>query len=288
VAIRLRDGETVGDFRRALADLEVDAGNLQAYDTGPDRQRLKDVYRDLIGNMEHVTQRFLIGVRPGHFYTDRYRSITQATIPPPNFWGEAHADALAWLIWLRDLADELEGASDHSPSRNDEGLMPRIDDPAAALVRVRSREASGPLDPDARTYDAFISHASEDKATVARPLYRRLKERGFAIWFDEQELHVGDSLREKVDDGLKRSRFGIVVLSPDFFRKGWPKEELDGLAARQTREGRKVILPIWHQVSIADVQSFSPMLAGKMAASTNDGLDRVAERLVRAISAART
>jgi TIR domain len=51
-----------------------------------------------------------------------------------------------------------------------------------------------------------------------------------------------------IDDGLRRSRYGVVILSPDFFRKGWPKEELDGLVTRQTSEGRKVILPVWHNV----------------------------------------
>jgi TIR domain len=84
-------------------------------------------------------------------------------------------------------------------------------------------------------YDAFISHATEDKDTVVRPLAAALVRLGFRIWLDETELHVGDSLRKSIDAGLSKSRYGIVVLSKAFFAKNWPKYELDGLVARELR-----------------------------------------------------
>jgi hypothetical protein len=34
-------------------------------------------------------------------------------------------------------------------------------------------------------YDAFICHASEDKATFVRPLAEALSARRLAIWYDE-------------------------------------------------------------------------------------------------------
>ena len=68
-------------------------------------------------------------------------------------------------------------------------------------------------------WDAFIGHASEDKDDFVRPLADGLKKRGLSVWFDECELKVGDSLRESIDRGLRRSRFGIVVISPHFFEK---------------------------------------------------------------------
>jgi len=85
-------------------------------------------------------------------------------------------------------------------------------------------------------WDVFISHASEDKAAVARPLGDILAASSITAWLDEAELKLGDSLREKIDDGLNHSQFGIVILSPNFFAKRWPKSELDGLfAVRHTR-----------------------------------------------------
>jgi hypothetical protein len=50
--------------------------------------------------------------------------------------------------------------------------------------------------------DVFISHASEDKDAVARPLAKELLRRGHSVWFDEYELVLGDSLRENIDRGL--------------------------------------------------------------------------------------
>ncbi|MGD0280986.1 MAG: toll/interleukin-1 receptor domain-containing protein, partial [Dissulfurispiraceae bacterium] len=116
-------------------------------------------------------------------------------------------------------------------------------------------------------YDAFISHATEDKARVARPLAEKLKELGFLIWYDEFTLEIGDSLRRSIDKGLVNSRYGIVILSPAFFKKEWPQYELNGLTAREI-EGKKVILPVWHNVTKNDVLKFSPALADKVAAST--------------------
>lgn len=116
-------------------------------------------------------------------------------------------------------------------------------------------------------YDAFICHASEDKNDLVRPLAESLQAMGHAIWYDEFELKVGDSLRRSIDRGLARSRFGIVVLSPSFFAKNWPQYELDGLVAKETA-GNKVILPLWHKVSKDEVIIYSPTLADRVALNT--------------------
>lgn len=119
-------------------------------------------------------------------------------------------------------------------------------------------------------YDAFISHASEDKAKVVKPLAKHLTGMGFRIWYDEFELKIGDSLRQSIDRGLATSNYGIIVLSEAFFAKNWPQYELNGLVAREM-EGRKLILPVWHGVTKADVIKYSPSLADKVAGSTDRG-----------------
>src|ERR1700753_2303469 len=127
-------------------------------------------------------------------------------------------------------------------------------------------------------WDVFVSHASEDKESVARPLSNHLAGYGLKVWLDESELHLGDSLRIKIDTGVAHSRFGIVVLSPAFFAKTWTKSELDGLVAREI-EGVKVVLPIWHNLSHEEIKRWSPILAGRLAASTQEGLSRVAAKI---------
>lgn len=121
---------------------------------------------------------------------------------------------------------------------------------------------------NSREYDFFISHASEDKDDIVRDLAEALKSNGFEVWYDEFELKVGDSLRKKIDNGLSKSRFGIVIISPSFVRKNWTEYELNGMVAREM-DGHKVILPIWHKISKDEVLKFSPSLADKMALNTS-------------------
>ena len=109
-----------------------------------------------------------------------------------------------------------------------------------------SRATATVAQPEERQWDIFICHATEDKEEIARPLAEALGARNLAVWFDERSLTVGDSLRRSIDEGLANSKFGIVILSPRFFEKHWPQQELNGLAAKEVG-GAKVILPVLAQ-----------------------------------------
>lgn len=127
-------------------------------------------------------------------------------------------------------------------------------------------------------YDVFICHASEDKESFVRTLAIKLSNKGFKVWYDDFTLLLGDSLRRKIDHGLANSRYGVVVLSKKFFEKDWPQKELDGLIARE--EGsNKVILPIWHGITKKEVRSFSPILADRLAVSSDKGIDYVVNEI---------
>jgi Domain of unknown function (DUF1883)/TIR domain len=146
----------------------------------------------------------------------------------------------------------------------------------AEFARVGTHDAQ-------REYDVFISHATEDKDNVVRPLAHALQARDVAVWYDEFELRVGDSLRRKIDAGIARSRFGIVVLSSAFFAKSWPQYELDGLVTMAI-SGKQVLLPLWHGISKDDVLLESPSLADKVAIRTADyTIDEIANEIAAVI-----
>ena len=132
-------------------------------------------------------------------------------------------------------------------------------------------------------WDVFISHASEDKERVARPLAKLLRDAGLRVWIDESELQLGDSLRRKIDEGLAGSRYGVVVLSRSFFAKEWPQRELDALSALSS-VSEHVVLPVWHGVDHQSVSQWSPMLADKIAVSTDRGMEQVALAIISVIS----
>jgi TIR domain len=137
--------------------------------------------------------------------------------------------------------------------------------------------------PARQKWDVFICHASEDKDEIARPLAEALRTRGLAVWYDEFSLKLGDSLRQSIDRGLASSRYGIVILSPHFFEKHWPQQELNGLASKEVH-GQKVIIPLWHKLGFDEVQQQSPMLADRLAARTDEGLENLVEKILDAMS----
>ena len=144
----------------------------------------------------------------------------------------------------------------------------------AKIIHSKSKKLSKPVkegtikvEKTDETWDVFISHASEDKVAIARPLKNALTEAGLKVWYDESELKIGDRLHKSIDEGIAKSGFGIVILSENFFKKDWPQRELEGLVAKEIG-GRKVILPIWHNVDAAFIRSKSLLLSGLVGIPT--------------------
>ncbi len=151
--------------------------------------------------------------------------------------------------------------------------------PTAASVPTRSAPTTTRSKKPEEEWDVFISHASEDKEAIATPLAEALRAKGLRVWYDDFSLRLGDSLRQSIDRGLARSRFGVVILSARFFEKHWPQQELNGLATREV-DGRKVILPVWHGVGFTEVRNYSVTLADRLAVQTKDGLAHVVEKIM--------
>lgn len=131
-------------------------------------------------------------------------------------------------------------------------------------------------------YDVFISHASENKETVARPLADILRRRGLSVWIDLSELRLGDSLRAHLDDAISKSRYGVVIISTEYIRKAWTSNELAAFFSLENKN-RKVILPVRHEISHAEVSLFSPMLADRLSVSTEEGIEKVALNIVNVV-----
>lgn len=143
---------------------------------------------------------------------------------------------------------------------------PSIDHGALAPVIENAAQLRG--DEGTLAYDVFVAHASDDKATVARPLASALRDAGLDVWYDEFALGFGESIRRGIDQGIAESRFGVIVLSKAFFARGWSSYELDGLVSRAAN-GQQVILPVWHGVTAEDVTRYSAPLAGRIARDTS-------------------
>ena len=166
------------------------------------------------------------------------------------------------------------------------GLMLEINDLRHELLDLKKSLDKGEEDivkSINKKYDFFISHATEDKLTIAEPLAKALIQMGANVWYDNLTLKIGDSLRESIDTGLANSRYGIVILSETYFRKFWTSKELNGLFIKQ-EDGEKVILPIWHGISKDIVKQYSPMLADMVAFKSSDySVEELADELIKII-----
>jgi hypothetical protein len=141
-----------------------------------------------------------------------------------------------------------------------------------------------PTQPQGGTRDVFISHASEDSDAIARPLADALRSAGLTVWFDEQELVLGDSLRERIEEGVAQSTLGVVILSHAFFSKRWPQHELNALYARLVGGEDNVIVPIWHHLSREELTSYAPALADILAGDSSDGTQKLTEQIQRTLA----
>ncbi len=142
---------------------------------------------------------------------------------------------------------------------------------------------------DFKDYDVFISHDFNDKDFVAK-LTKQLRDSDVKVWHADFELHVGDCLVDKIQEGLKKSRYGITVLSQNFINNfGWAKEEFESLKAKEKIEGKLLILPIWRSdVTVKDVGEYNYALSLRIALKEDDGLETIVDKLIYKISTSKS
>lgn len=254
--------------------------NFQKYDLG-NLSKGQIVKVTLKGNAANVRlldssnfQKYKRGAKHSYYGGYVKRSPYSITVPRSGKWY---------------LAIDLGGYSGKVSSSVNvlSGNLPVAEQPLSSvpsLLRDKDIPVGFGEDPITRKYDVFISHASDDKDEIVRPLANKLKDLGVNVWYDEFELKIGDSLRKKIDKGLANSRFGIVVLSKKFISKGWTNYELDGIVSKAV-SGEQVILPIWHNITKKEVLDFSPSLADKVARNTASfTVEEIAEEISNLIN----
>lgn len=131
-------------------------------------------------------------------------------------------------------------------------------------------------------YDAFISHAVEDKIPIANELCSKLENAGLKIWYSGKELGVGDSIEKTIQKGLNCSRYGIVIFSPTYLAKNWTIREFYTLLAKEIEE-HKVILPVLYNVTLDDLKNKDLLMADRFAINADKGIDFVVQKLVHEI-----
>lgn len=129
------------------------------------------------------------------------------------------------------------------------------------------------------TYDVFICHASEDKATIAIPIYDELNKLNISAFIDHVEIKWGDSLIEKINSALVKSKYVIAILSANSVDKEWPKKELNAVLAREIAEGDVKLLTLVKEEDEKIVAESLPLLRDKLYMAYTDNASEVAARV---------
>lgn len=90
--------------------------------------------------------------------------------------------------------------------------------------------------------EIFLSHSSLDKP-FARRLGNDLQKNKLKVWIDEAEINVGDSLIDKISNGIINCDFLIVLLSKSSVNSEWVKRELNIALTREINGKKIVVLP---------------------------------------------
>ena len=86
--------------------------------------------------------------------------------------------------------------------------------------------------------NVIISNNYKDKP-IARKIAKELDKYGIKVWIDESEIRLGDSLIEKIRDGLDHMDFLIALISENSVHSEWVKRELD-IAMNKEIDGKNL------------------------------------------------
>ncbi|OQW65619.1 MAG: molecular chaperone Tir [Nitrospira sp. ST-bin5] len=177
-----------------------------------------------------------------------------------------------WKLCLSDYGDTLESFAE-SPEGYSLGGRVKIGSSFAWLITPpTTQEATNLLVAGALGLGAddvtrgsyhgiFLSHTGEDKSFV-RDLKARLEAHGVKnVWLDEAEIQIGDSLTKKIEDGLRKTKYIGIVLSPRSIKSPWVEKELEVAITREISTGEVVVLPLLYEE--CELPAF---LVGKMYA----------------------
>lgn len=90
---------------------------------------------------------------------------------------------------------------------------------------------------------AFLSHSSADKAFI-RQLAADLTANGISVWLDEQRIRVGDSIPEKIAQGLAESDYFLIGMSQKSSESAWVQKELNNALMSEVQRRKVHILPL--------------------------------------------
>ena len=124
--------------------------------------------------------------------------------------------------------------------------------------------------------NVFVSHNKADK-DAARLLAIALFERGTGVWFDEWEIHPGDSIVGGIESGLLSANIFVLFWSNKAAKSKWVGDELRAFIHRSISDNSLKIIPL-----MVDETPLPPLVADYRGfkVKKDDSFYQIAEEIV--------
>ena len=219
---------SIEQYQRTVNALDKDIADLEkkkaALDKKAAEEQRKAANITINKNASTATVRSKLQQRDNYLTAANKASVESATLA--NKIADKRNKRNAAAVHLQKEKAKAQKKQDMAAKQMQQSYERRIEELQALSVpsvmpASRMEESTLP------EYDVFVSHAWEDKEEFVDEFVDELRKLGVKVWYDTSEIKWGDSMRARIDDGLKKSRFGVAVLSPDYIKDGkyWTKAE---------------------------------------------------------------
>lgn len=204
-------------------------------------------------------------------YNRKVRSNNQKAVSQYNQEVNAHNREVR-----RVNAHNAQVVGDLQKQLRSSGTGPRYT-PSEQVLADRVQESL--VSRDEREWDVFLSYARIDGAETAAALRTGLEKLQARVWFDEVTIVPGKSQSLQMDQGLRKARAGVVVLTPAYLvGRFWTERELGALLRKNT------LIPILHGVTFKQVEEYSGILPDLAGFETErDDIQSIAEKVAAAV-----
>ncbi|HBH26514.1 MAG TPA: hypothetical protein DDX54_03835 [Rhodospirillaceae bacterium] len=126
----------------------------------------------------------------------------------------------------------------------------------------------------------FICHDAKDKDIFVKDLVLQLSRKMCPVWYDEFSIRPGDDIRKKIDEGIKKSKKCVIIISKNLIdNTRWADREVGCILEKEMKERKTVIIPVWLNVSHNEVYDYDAFLSGKRAIVHDGNIEQTAERV---------
>lgn len=87
-----------------------------------------------------------------------------------------------------------------------------------------------------KNFEVFLSHSSLDK-NLMDEIFSELQKSDIKVWYDKYEIDFGDSITDKINDGLNKTDLGLICISKNFLSSNWAKSELNFFLQKRINSG---------------------------------------------------